>query len=152
MADETYCDGSHFKNEPSREKVSFEDLYGVSREELRNNGVDPDEYARKHFDDVLNDPAKSAALQISDTTRLSHEWRKWFLWGYRTLFTSAGFLLLACFKTPFRVPAFIICFAGLAACLYMLVKICTYRVRWAKAVRREGKSIWQANRELYRRK
>jgi hypothetical protein len=82
---------------------NFTNLFGISWDELRAQGINPDEYARQHFDEAMKRAVKTGKglpqSRREDEQRLTWLWR-----GYIALFVGFGFLLLSLIP-PIKAPA-----------------------------------------------
>ena len=60
------------------QKQKFEQLFGVTEDELEEQGIDPGAYARKNVRNALKDQSKWNGL-IPRSTQLSLLWTRWGL-------------------------------------------------------------------------
>lgn len=71
----------------------FNELFGISKEDLRSKGVDPDVYMRKNLRSALNDP-KRQAIVLSESTRMRLRFFEYAKRSYVCIFGALIFLLL----------------------------------------------------------
>ena len=71
------------------QKQKFEQLFGVTEDELERQGIDPGSYARKNVRNALKDQSKWNGL-IPRSTQLSLLWTRWGLPVLWRLFSLAS--------------------------------------------------------------
>ena len=72
----------------------FQEVFGISKEELRANGSDPDAYMAEHIREALKNPKnQEILLQQSTIVRMRYfkEAKRFYFW----LFVTLGVLLLS---------------------------------------------------------
>lgn len=110
----------------------FQELFGVSKEELIRRGVNPDVYMRENLKSALRDPERRTAL-LSESTNLRLRFFGYAKRAYSCAFAALGLLALtavpalASWRTPLIVLS---CFAAVG-----LVVFATRQISCAKSYR-----------------
>jgi hypothetical protein len=139
-----------------RQHQLFMELFGVSEEELRTQGVDPDEYLHQHLREALSDPER-ARLVLPESVVLQQESFKYGGRFYLLMFAALSALLAT---YPIRHSGVRFAFVGLAGLLVtlalweMLRQLRTH-LKANQAARTEGRSptgVWGQKSVFSRRK
>ena len=111
---------------------AFTAAFGVSEDELKRNGVDPAEFARKHANRALRSdymsyvwsqqPQSEQAKNLSGT---------WALRCYKLMFSTIGLLILSTLHPfrPYRVILLSLSVVGLCGVMFSLFKVYALRLK-----------------------
>jgi hypothetical protein len=126
---------------PDDEKdARFLTLFGKTRDEVRAEGVDPDDYATEHIRQAMNND-KIAAQILAPSAYARRLELRWLWRGWVAIFVGFGFLLLSLVK---HLHVIAITFA----CIDLLVVIAfsvtgwRYWIRYLRASRVENLRSW----------
>lgn len=122
----------------------FRNLFGVSEDQLRAQGVDPGQYARDHIHDALKDRTKWEGI-LPASNQYGILWTRWGFRGFVAMFIGFGLLALSKIRAIRWVAIGAAC-VDLAVVLAMYVAMLIYRGRYVQACRAEGKSPRWARR------
>ena len=77
--------------------------FGVTVEELRQKGIDPDIYFQEHVNEVMKDPA-IRALVLDDEQLLGDKYHRILGWIWACNFAVLGFLFTTFIPYPYSRP------------------------------------------------
>jgi hypothetical protein len=123
----------------------YEETFGVSEDTLRQEGIDPGEYARTKLHLALKGKAVLPRLAGTDLQPLRDRWLyfRWVQRGFVKLFIGFGFLILSTVH-PVHWPGLVGACAAVCVALYMVTVSFRYRRRYVAACRQAGtKPRWR---------
>jgi hypothetical protein len=118
----------------------FQDLFGVSKDELIAQGVDPDVYMRENLRSALNSP-KGQAEVLSESTRFKLRFFVYGKWFYFCIFAALSLLLVSGIHALASGRVVLIslsCVAAAAMIVSASMQI-LYAKRYRRACRAEGR-------------
>jgi hypothetical protein len=126
----------------------FQEVFGISREELKAYGTDPDAYMAEHIHEALKDP-KNQAVLLSKSTIIRRQYVKEAKTVYFWLFVTLGVLLLSAVPHSHAMKHFVIfvAFLPLAAAVWGGFRQIQTARHYREACRAEG-----IKSSLYRRR
>ena len=129
-------DRAEFKQLDKPQK--FKIMYGVDKEELRQKGIDPDEYAAEHVQEVLKDPVLRALVldpdQLLKTEYIKRLGRVWVC-----NFAGLGFLFTTFIPYPYSRPIGIaLAFVCVVMAFVFVVIALRAKHRWKQACKAKG--------------
>jgi hypothetical protein len=107
------------------QKVRFARLFGVTEEELINQGVDPSEFARQNIHNALKDQG-NWDLVLPKSNQYGILWTRWGLRGFVAMFIGVGFLAVSKFQ-PLHALGISLAYAMLLVSLVAYVLMLKYR-------------------------
>ena len=72
----------------------FQEVFGISKEQLRANGTDPDTYLAEHVHEILKDP-KNQEILLAQSTIIRLRYFKQAKRAYFWMFVALGVLFLS---------------------------------------------------------
>lgn len=78
----------------------FEAFFGISRGELRKRGIDPNEYAHKHYRRAVLYDGKGSLVGVAPSDILMGDQFRWAWRGYKCLFAGFGVLIVVALDPP----------------------------------------------------
>ena len=114
----------------------FQQVFGVSEDDLIRQNIDPAEYARQNIRRALNDP-DTASRVLSPSDQLWRVQMRWGRRGFAALFVSIGFLALS-HVHPVHWLSIIAAALVVIGALVMNVLVIKYRHQYVEACRKEG--------------
>ena len=126
-------------NDPKTQEQErrFRELLGVSRDELRSRGIDPDEYLRQNVKKALEKRDWKWQGVISENTSLTIKSGRWGMLGYLLLFIGLGLLALSKISS-LHVVALALAAVDLAVAVGVEVKFIGSRREYYAACKRDG--------------
>jgi len=131
---------------------TFQEVFGVSKDELVRQNIDPDEYARQNIRRTLKDPEKASRV-LPPSAQLWRVQMRWGGRGFAALFVSIGFLALSRVH-PVHLLGIIAAVLVFIGALIMYVLMMKYRHQYVDACRQEGvEPEWrERRRQMWGRK
>jgi hypothetical protein len=128
--------GQSIEDEKALQQQRFENLFGVSEADLRDQGIDPDRYARDHIHEALNDRGKWNGI-LPPSNQYAILWTKWGFRAFVTMFIGIGFLALSNVSDLHWIGIGLACVACVAAASMVVTSI-VLRARYVRACKVEG--------------
>jgi hypothetical protein len=126
---------------PDDEKdTHFLTLFGTTRDQVRAEGIDPDEYAVGHIREAMKNN-KIAAQMLAPSAYARRLELRWLWRGWVAIFVGFAFLLLSLVKHLHVIAVALVCIDLLVVIAFSVVGW-RYWLRYVRATRTENIRSW----------